>query len=296
MTLLKTIGHACLLAGLLPAALERRAVAADLDAYALLDAAIEAEAENASGLHRYVFYQDAVTERVRDSGRVSRRTSEKYSVAWIDGREIPELIDVNGKKPKKRDLERRQAEVDRLLARIAEERAGAERAGEDGPRREGVSIPGWHIFAGVAGREERQTFALTELDSDGYDLQAMEDGLGLVARPTAEALRRRAENAPAVFEHRLWLDPETHAWIRWEALAVHDGAVLGKGSRQTMTRILVEEDILIESAIDRTWLYRLMDRPDAPVSRVDARIRRYDFRRFFDVESAISYQDAILDR
>ncbi len=261
---------------------------ADLEAYNLLEAAIEAEAENASGLHRYVFFEDRAQEHVRNNGKVWRRRTEKHSVAWIDGMEIQEILDINGKKPKKRDIEKRKRELDRLLESIADERA------DEGER--GFSIPGWHLYAGVGGREERQTFALTALESEDYELIMLDDGRGLLARPTAEALRMAPPDAPALFEHRLWLDPETDVWVRWESRALRAGPVLAPGSTQIMTRKLVDDDIFLEDAIERIWLYRLSPRPDASTSRVDVRIARYDFRRFYDVESAISYQETILDQ
>ena len=261
---------------------------ADLDAYDLLEAAIEAETENASGLHRYVFFEDRVQEHVRGDGKVGRRRTEKHSVAWIDGMEIQEMLAINGKKPKKRDIEKRKRELERLLEKIADERADQEDRG--------LSIPGWHLYAGAGGREERQTFALTMLESDDYELVMLDDGQRLLARPTAEALRMAPRAAPALFEHRLWLDPETDVWVRWESRALRAGPVLAPGSTQTMTRKLVEDDIYLEDAIERTWLYLLSSRLDAPTSRVDVRIARYDFRRFYDVESAISYQETILDQ
>ena len=255
----------------------------------LLDEAIEAEAANAEGLHRYVFFETRLVEHVGGRGKVWRRKNERYSVAWIDGREIPELVSVNGKKPKKRDVERRKQEVERLLERIAEERAERDKPSQ------GLTIPGWHVYAGTGGREERHTFSIAGLDADEFELELLDEGSGICARPSEEAMAQREAGAPALFEHRVWLDPQERAWVRWEARALSDGPVLGEGSRQTMTRVRVENDIWIEDSIERSWLDRLSDSPGSNVSRVDARVERYGFRRFFDVESAIEYQEAVLD-
>jgi hypothetical protein len=252
----------------------------------LLDEAIEAEEANAEGLHRYVFFEDRTIEHFNRRGKTTRRRSERYSVAWLDGQEIAELIALNGRKPKQRDIESRQRSVAEMFERIRQEHEAS------GKPKGGRALPMWHFEISVGDREERQAFGLTKFDSDAYDLAPLEDGLGFRARPSSDAVAERPPDGPALFEHRVWLDPESRAWTRWESRVVVDGPVLAAGSRHEIVRTFVEDDIWLEERVEHTCTCRVSEFERLQVTR---RSERSGFRRFFDVESAIRYQEAILD-
>ncbi len=234
---------------------------------------LERDWRNVDALNRYAYEKRSVVQSLDKEGRVKDTKDRLEEVIHIDGTEIERLVEKDGKPLSAKEAAKEQKRVDEQIEKIKRESAKdrAKRRGEtDKDKREE--------------REARQEVLeafdfrlLGEEVKSGHGCWIIEGQ----PKPGWKGKGRRADQFKAL-AGRLWIDQQSHEWVRMELDSIDTISVgwflfrLQKGAKIEVEQFRVNDEIWVPKHVDVRADARVLGK----MIRVDINVAYANFRKF----------------